>query len=387
MALVLNGDIFDSLAEDVDGYVAVEQAVPMLERIFDDPQFAPVWNALAEFVKAPGRTLVLVIGNHDIELAFPAVQRAIEMRLAGDDPAARGRIEFSTFGAGYACLVGGSRVFCTHGNEVDAWNYVRYEDLSRAARRLTAGRALDSSEWQPNAGTKLVKDVMNRVKRRYAWIDLLKPEVQAALGVLLVLDPSQLAAIERVLPVVAETVRGRYDYDKRLSSAFAGDTSSTASTAGGTDRLLGPELRAGMRGNQRGATRGDHDILLDLERNWESGSPLQGRDGTLGAGELVWNRLTGWLKRTDEAEALRRALKDWLARGPDIRDRRAGRHLQAGHEQRGLRRRFHRHRPHASRARDRHGRRATLLQLRHVDQADAVHRRDPRQRRELQAGL
>ena len=39
---------------------------------------------------------------------------------------------------------------------------------------------LEPSEWGPNAGTKMVKDVMNEVKRRYAWIDLLKPETQAA---------------------------------------------------------------------------------------------------------------------------------------------------------------------------------------------------------------
>ena len=33
-----------------------------------------------------------------------------------------------------------------------------------------------------NAGTRMVKEVMNEVKRRYAWIDLLKPETSAAVG-------------------------------------------------------------------------------------------------------------------------------------------------------------------------------------------------------------
>src|SRR5207249_4703470 len=100
-------------------------------------------------------------------------------RLAGDDLLARARIEFSTAGAGYACSVGGARVYCIHGNEVDAWNYNRYEDLAKVSRRLNAGQSIEQSDWKPNAGTKMVKEVMNEVKRKYAWIDLLKPETSA----------------------------------------------------------------------------------------------------------------------------------------------------------------------------------------------------------------
>ena len=208
VALLLNGDVIDSLAEDIGGYIAIEDAVTMLQRIFEYQTFLPVWDALAEFVTKPNRTLIIVIGNHDVELAFPVVQRAILKRLAADDLTARARIEFSTMGAGYPCLVGNARVFCTHGNEVDPWNYNRYEDLAKAARRLNAGRALDPSEWQPNAGTKMVKDVMNEVKRKFAWIDLLKPEAQAAAGVLLALDPTQIAKINRLLPIIGVRARG-----------------------------------------------------------------------------------------------------------------------------------------------------------------------------------
>jgi hypothetical protein len=41
VALVLNGDVVDSLAEDIDGYVAVDEAPRMMERIYRDPAFAP----------------------------------------------------------------------------------------------------------------------------------------------------------------------------------------------------------------------------------------------------------------------------------------------------------------------------------------------------------
>src|SRR5262249_56913432 len=100
------------------------------------------------------------------------------------------------------CLAGGVRVFGTKGKEVYAWNYARYEALARVSRRLNSGRPVALSEWEPNAGTKMVKDVMNEVKRRYAWIDLLKPENQAAVGVLAVLRASLASPVSRLHPVI-----------------------------------------------------------------------------------------------------------------------------------------------------------------------------------------
>jgi len=163
VALILNGDVIDTLAENITGYIAVDEAASTVQRIMRDPSFGQIWEALADFVKLEARNLIIVIGNHDLELAFPTVQQAIIKRLAGETLAARARIEFSTSGAGYSCVVGNATVFCTHGNEVDPWNYVRYEDLSKVARRLNTGRSLAHEEWTPNAGTKMVKEVMNEV--------------------------------------------------------------------------------------------------------------------------------------------------------------------------------------------------------------------------------
>src|SRR5262245_12183248 len=139
VALLLNGDVIDTLAEDYPGYVVVDNAVDVVTRIMGDPSFADVWKALGEFVGTPGRSLIIVIGNHDIEMALPGVQRAIRRQLAGGDPAASGRIEFSTTGAGYLCRVGRARVFCIHGNEVDPWNLVDHRAPSDAARARNAG--------------------------------------------------------------------------------------------------------------------------------------------------------------------------------------------------------------------------------------------------------
>src|SRR5262245_12390862 len=77
VALVLNGDIIHTVAEELGGYVATSNAVATLDRIMRDPSFAHVWSALADYVHKPRRTLVIVIGNHDIELALPPVQHLL----------------------------------------------------------------------------------------------------------------------------------------------------------------------------------------------------------------------------------------------------------------------------------------------------------------------
>ena len=69
---MLNGDVIDSLAEDIGGYVAADDAENMVTRIFNDVSFRPIWNELSDFVGKAGRALIIVIGNHDIELAFPS---------------------------------------------------------------------------------------------------------------------------------------------------------------------------------------------------------------------------------------------------------------------------------------------------------------------------
>ena len=318
VALILNGDVIDTLAENSapGQYVFVDDAVPVVRRIMDDPSFAPVWQALAELVDTPGRTLVFVLGNHDIELAFPAVQQAVMERLANDDPAARGRIVFSTMGAGFACRVGNKRVFCTHGNEVDAWNYIRYEDLAKAARRLNCARSLRPSEWEPNAGTKMVKDIMNDIKGKYPWIDLLKPETKAAVGVLAVIDPGQLEKLRRILPVVGERFEGGQEVDQRLSAEGFQQPDDAQAKPIGLDHLLGPNLKEGLLGGGGGRPTAE-DLLYMAEEDYKGFNPeAQSPDETLGAGQYFWDRITGWLTGVSKQEALRRALADWLEKDP-----------------------------------------------------------------------
>jgi UDP-2,3-diacylglucosamine pyrophosphatase LpxH len=314
VALVLNGDVFDTLAEDLgQDYVATHQAVAVLSRIMDDPSFQPIWDAFARFVQTADRKLVFVIGNHDIEMAFPPVQRLLVQRLAGDDPLARGRIEFSTTGAGYLCTVGHSKVFCTHGNEFDEWNYNRYEDLARVGRRLNCDQPIDPQAWKPNAGTKMVKEVMNEVKRRYRWIDLLKPETSAALGTLLAIDTSQVKRLSELPDILEEKIIGKEESEGRLSAPASASPIRAAGDRGTPIARLEALLGSNLRGAQAPVSHAD-DMLLAADPTAAGASQVhaEGTEGMLGTGQLIWDRLTGWLTGVKPEEALRRALQDWL---------------------------------------------------------------------------
>lgn len=337
-ALVLNGDVFDTLAEDIPGYIASDDAVDVVGRILRDPSFAPVWQALSVFVRCAGRTLVLVIGNHDLELALPAVQRLLLATLAGDDFAARGRIEFSTVGAGFACRVGACRIFCTHGNEVDGWNYNRYEDLAALARRTSAGRPNGPRDWHPNAGSRMVKEVMNGIKRRFAWIDLLKPETSAAIGALLVLDPAQMTRLIDIAGLVQAQRRGTREARQRLLTSdhpgadgmleAPGSSSEPPADESPFDpatphrpcpapprldlRLLGPNLRSCLTAADATAAL-DDDLLAIAEHHLAEPPPLPAATAPNPAGLLGLPQLgRDWWHGVAPAEALRHALLDWL---------------------------------------------------------------------------
>ncbi len=313
VALVLNGDVFDTLAEDIRGYVAIDDAIQTIERIMNDPSFSGIWSALSDFVKTERRTLIFVIGNHDIEIAFPNVQNLILWRLAGDDLTQRARVVFSTIGAGYTCMVGGSTVYCTHGNEVDDWNINRYEDLSRVSRRINAGLSFSNEEWHANAGTRMVKEIMNKVKQRYKWIDLLKPETSAAVGTLLALEPSMLGEIKNLLPILGEKRQASSEVDQRLSIGTPSANATPASTNPVTvNQLLGKNIIEGIK--QPLQSKQPVDDMLDLaEKNLGDRNKLiVSHQEQLGTGQLVWDRLTSWFTGVSKDESLRRALLDWL---------------------------------------------------------------------------
>ncbi len=304
VALVLNGDVCDFLAEEGAAYLSPDRAVAMLERIFRDSAFAPVWQALARYVRTPGRLLVLALGNHDVELALPNVQARLMQELCGDNAAARARIVTAMDGQGFSCQVGAARVFCTHGNEVDSWNIVDYAALQKVADAQAGGRPLPA--WDPNAGTQLVIDVMNGIKRHFPFVDLLKPETRIVPPLVLALYPSALSSLKSFGSILYRKARGSVQ-SGYLSGPAPGPNPDQAESA--LRDLLAPKWRT-----QVPAPRTEAAWIEQMEQDFRAGRrPLDvigeiGKEDTLGVGQYLWDRLTG----RSPAEAMREALKDWL---------------------------------------------------------------------------
>lgn len=324
VALVLNGDIFDSLAEEqVSGYVALNEAEArkMMERIFRDASFKLVGDALKVFLATPNRYLIFVIGNHDIELALPVVQNFLKNSLAQADPDPLSRLVFATTGGGYSCQVGKARVYCTHGNEMDAFNWVDYNNLGQLANAMNAGRSIKNSKWKPNAGTRMVVDVMNIVKERYPFVDVLKPEADAVAAVLLTLDRETFLKIDLRdgIPVLHDAFKGRSITRNLLGEYPTGafEPSRQENMKRFLNHVVGSNLNEEIQSS--GTAADEEELLLDAEKHlntpdseYEGISDLE--QETLGWGDVIFGRLG----LTRKKKALRRALQDWNEQQEDF---------------------------------------------------------------------
>lgn len=265
----------------------------------------------------PKRHLIFVIGNHDIELSLPVVEDSIRRRLTGNNGDAWSRISFASHGGGFACQVGHARVFCSHGNELDPWNWVDYSALGQLANAINAGRTINPAQWKPNAGTRLVVDAMNQIKRRFPFVDLLKPEVAAVTSVLMTLDRELLKSVDLsdAIPILRDKRQGSRATSELLG-AYAAQIHSLGSTKDSPEELaselLGSSLGQAVDSRWKSQNMSEDEFLLDAEGadggvdvdNLATDNGLE----TLGA----WDMVAGWVGLVPRQEGLRRALKDWL---------------------------------------------------------------------------
>ena len=329
VGLVLNGDVIDTLADDINGYIAVDAAEAVLDNVFRN--FTQVWDAVRGFIRAKNRHLVFILGNHDIELALPNVEASLRERLTNGDSAANGRIVFATRGSGYTCSVGGARVFCTHGNEVDPWNVVDNDALRRLAHKANLGRGFDRDTWEPNAGTKLVIDVMNHVKRQFPFVDLLKPEIQTVVPILLFLKPSIVWEVRK-----AGAIAQRYKVGQERAKLLGGidmDPPQLVEPKAATqmptiEELLGPRVRESLDlSSTAGSSSSSSDqVLRHLERSLQRGELSQAPAVDDDALLLGFDDVKHGVRRISDAiglvkdfafgdadpDRLRLALLDWL---------------------------------------------------------------------------
>lgn len=185
--LVINGDFIDFLAEEVPtdarrrSFIGNQaEAVATFDVIAARDQL--LFDALRALL-ADGVALTVVLGNHDIELSLPAVRARLAALLGAER-----RPGYRFVYDGEAYVVGD--VLIEHGNRYDGWNVVDFDRLRRF--RSECSRRLEISpdaRFFPPAGSELVERVMNPIKQDYPFIDLLKPETDAAIPLLLTLEP------------------------------------------------------------------------------------------------------------------------------------------------------------------------------------------------------
>jgi UDP-2,3-diacylglucosamine pyrophosphatase LpxH len=235
--LVINGDFVDFLAEgganetDWRAFIADEdEAVARLDTIVDrDPA---VFEALAALLDAEV-PITLLLGNHDVELSLPAVRARLRdhMRAGRSAP-------MSFVYDGEAYVIGDTLI--EHGNRYDGFNVVDFDQLRRFRSELS--RRLPASPdalFEAPAGSLLVEEVMNPIKQEYGFIDLLKPETEAAIPLLLAIEPSlakDIAGIERVAQL-REAARRRAPIAP-ARPRMAGNIRAGAAEAGGSERTL-----------------------------------------------------------------------------------------------------------------------------------------------------
>nr|WP_254803937.1 metallophosphoesterase [Methylobacterium sp.]USU34561.1 metallophosphoesterase [Methylobacterium sp.] len=230
VGFVINGDFVDFLAEEPAAYFDAANALDKLRRILADPSFVGVATGVRELLASPNVSVAIALGNHDVELALPWVAEGLMDALSGHDQEARSRLTLETAGLGISACVGSAKVLCLHGNEFDEWNVTDYEALRRSARAMRWGASTEP--YAANAGTRLVVDVMNAVKVRYPFVDLLKPETGAVLPLLLALDPSLARRIPDAVGTIPKLARDTV----RWRAGYLGDPGA------GTTHVVGPRI-------------------------------------------------------------------------------------------------------------------------------------------------
>ncbi len=311
IALLINGDLVDFLAEKPAAPFDPAGAVDKLERIFKDASFKIIWEALQNLVATPNRSLIINLGNHDLELALPWVQAHLLNFLSQNKEAARGRITLAFEGTGYSCRVGNAQVLCVHGNEVDEWNLADYETIRRLGRDILQGKPVE--DWIPNAGTQLVIQIMNGLKSQFPFIDLLKPEMQAVLPTLLALAPDQ----QDKLSAIAATAR-RLLLDKvKLATGFLGHEAEAAREAilSEADLAVYPSGSYHFPGDGSGKNQQQNyavELLDETEKRLQNNVhpisliPHDRRGQSLGFSSALFKLIRG----EDKSEVLREALEN-----------------------------------------------------------------------------
>lgn len=235
--LIVNGDMVDFLAEDDGGagwlaFTSSEaDAVRKLDSIVSRDR--ALFDAFGRLL-GRGHRLVLLIGNHDVELALPAVRKRL-----GEHIGLTGQHDFEFIYDGEAYQIG--RALIEHGNRYDAFNVVDYDGLRRLRSLLSRKQAVPADyNFAAPTGSHIVAEVMNPIKAEYRIIDLLKPENEAMIPVLMAIEPGYRKVLTRMAALGLQA--RKHKLAAPAMPSFAGDISAQGGGASFTEDSFASDI-------------------------------------------------------------------------------------------------------------------------------------------------
>jgi UDP-2,3-diacylglucosamine pyrophosphatase LpxH len=184
LELVIAGDFVDFLAVPpfaawtADPVVATQK----LQTTMNQEPFACVFDALGRLVER-GHRMTVMLGNHDLEMALPQVQDALLTRIG----ASRRDVAFIDDGRAYRI----GRVLIEHGNRYDDANENDWAGLRAISSALSRDEA-PNRQLRVSVGSRIVEGLVNPLKPHYPFIDLLQPQGELLLFLLLAFEPRLL---------------------------------------------------------------------------------------------------------------------------------------------------------------------------------------------------
>ena len=182
--LVIAGDFVDFLAIEPQASWtgSPRDACAKLEQTMREPPFHAVFTELGRLIHR-GHRLTVMLGNHDIEMALPPVQEALLAHLDAEPH----QVRFIDDGRAYR--IGGALI--EHGNAYDGANVNDWAGLGELVSSLS--RFEEPRETvRVSAGSLLVEKLINPIKVRYPFVDLLQPQGELTLLLLLAFEPRQV---------------------------------------------------------------------------------------------------------------------------------------------------------------------------------------------------
>ncbi len=305
--VVINGDFVDFLQlKPWDVKVDREKAAKKISSIVA-AHSDTVFRALGEFLASADHRITVLLGNHDVELAFPEVWEQVASAILDvTERAAADRLSFLALDktrVTYVKAVGGVLVHIEHGNLDDPYNGMNYTALIQSAERGT-------NDFAYPPGTQLVYDIMNRHKADFRFVDLLKPEVPAVPLLLMALKPGAVVDVPGIgLKSLAALGNGFIGW---LRTKITGPTLGRAQEAAPTvadENQLSKDMAAAYQdemGNQAGITQADAVLMQQFfESSGEDHAAAQ---------PVMGSRLEGARRRLAQA-----AIRS-LGRPIDLRD-------------------------------------------------------------------